>query len=92
MAKYCVTGGCGFIGSNLVDALIATGHDVIVLDDLSTGKLENLHRKAKLIIGDVYNKDDVEDAMDGVDGCFHLLLLHQFKNQMKSGHLHIRPT
>ena len=72
MAKYCVTGGCGFIGSNLVDALIATGHDVIVLDDLSTGKLENLHRKAKLIIGDVYNKDDVEDAMDGVDGCFHL--------------------
>ena len=38
MAKYLVTGGCGFIGSHLVDALISQGHDVKVLDNLSTGK------------------------------------------------------
>ncbi len=72
MAKYCVTGGCGFIGSHLTDALIAGGHEVIVLDDLSTGKLENLHPKAELIIGDICNAEDVKDAMNGVDGCFHL--------------------
>ncbi len=72
MAKYCVTGGCGFIGSNLVDTLIATGHEIIVLDNLSTGKIENLHPKATLIIGDICNIGDVKNAMRGVDGCFHL--------------------
>ncbi len=72
MAKYCVTGGCGFIGSNLTDALIAVGHDVIVLDNLSSGKTENLHPKAKLIVGDICDPQAVKEAMDGVDGCFHL--------------------
>ena len=42
MAKFLVTGGAGFIGSNLVDALIASGDTVRVLDDLSSGKIENL--------------------------------------------------
>ena len=72
MTKYCVTGGCGFIGSNLTDALIAAGHKVVVLDNISTGKIENLHPKAKLIIGDICIPGDVAQAMDGVDGCFHL--------------------
>jgi len=72
MVKYCVTGGCGFIGSNLTDALIATGHEVVVLDNLSTGKTENLHSKAKLIVGDICNPEDVAKAMESVDGCFHL--------------------
>jgi UDP-glucose 4-epimerase len=42
VAKFLVTGGAGFIGSNLVDALVADGNDVRVLDDLSTGRLANL--------------------------------------------------
>ena len=46
MAKYLVTGGAGFIGSHLVDALVAGGHTVIVLDDLSTGRHDNLRQHA----------------------------------------------
>ena len=42
--KAIVTGGAGFIGSHLVDALLAAGHQVVVLDNLSTGRLENLAR------------------------------------------------
>ena len=53
MGRYLVTGGCGFIGSHLVDKLIELNHDVIVIDNLSTGKPENLSPLAKLIIGDV---------------------------------------
>lgn len=72
MAKYCVTGGCGFIGSHLTDALIAAGNDVVVLDNLSTGKRENLHSKAQLIEGDICDPDSVVRALEGADGCFHL--------------------
>lgn len=69
---YLVTGGCGFIGSHLVDALLASGHTVRVLDDLSTGSRDNLSGAASLIVGTVADPDVVRDAMDGVDGCFHL--------------------
>lgn len=72
MARYCVTGGCGFIGSHLTDALIASGHDVIILDNLSSGKIENKNPKANLIVGDICDPDDVRQAMHQVDGCFHL--------------------
>jgi len=69
---YLVTGGCGFIGSHLVDALIAAGHGVTILDNLSTGKKENAHPKATLIIGDTTDCAMVERAFVGIDGCFHL--------------------
>ncbi len=72
MANYLVTGGCGFIGSNLVDALVGSGHNVRVLDDLSTGRRENLHPKAELIVGDVCDVNTVTTSMAGMDGCFHL--------------------
>ena len=73
MAKYLVTGGCGFIGSHLVDALLAAGHSVRVLDDLSTGKRSNIPADAvDLIVGDVSDPAAVSAAMQGVDGCFHL--------------------
>src|SRR5579872_6796022 len=70
--KYLVTGGCGFIGSHLVDALIAAGHDVVVLDNLSTGKMQNLNRRARLVMGDTTHYETVMHAMENVDGVFHL--------------------
>ncbi|MGB0942027.1 MAG: NAD-dependent epimerase/dehydratase family protein [Marinomonas sp.] len=70
--KYLVTGGCGFIGSHLCDALIELGHEVTVLDNLSTGFRKNLSAKAELIIADVSEHDVVMNAMQDKDGCFHL--------------------
>jgi UDP-glucose 4-epimerase len=72
MTTYLVTGGAGFIGSHLCDALIARGDTVRVLDDLSTGQRSNLPAAATLIEGDVADPATVAAAMDGVDGCFHL--------------------
>ena len=72
MALYLVTGGCGFIGSHLCDALLAAGHRVRVLDDLSTGKRANLPESVDVRVGDVGNGDDVDHATAGVDGIFHL--------------------
>ena len=72
MAKYLVTGGCGFIGSHLVESLVADGHSVRVLDNLSTGKRENLSPEIPLVVGDVADGDLTARCMDGMDGCFHL--------------------
>jgi UDP-glucose 4-epimerase len=72
MGRYLVTGGCGFIGSHLVDALLGLGHDPVVLDDLSTGKRGNLDPRAQLIVGDVAEAALTQDAVAGIDGCFHL--------------------
>lgn len=72
MAHYLVTGGCGFIGSHLSDALLAAGHRVRILDDLSTGKLANKPDAAELIEGDVADPACVAPALAGTDGCFHL--------------------
>ncbi len=72
MGLYLVTGGCGFIGSHLADALIAGGHRVRILDDLSTGKRTNLPAGVEFLHGSVVDADSVAAAMDGIDGCFHL--------------------
>ena len=72
MATYLVTGGCGFIGSHLADALIANGHRVRILDDLSTGRRENAPAAAEVIEGDVADGATVRQAIAGMDGCFHL--------------------
>ncbi|MDE2197835.1 MAG: NAD-dependent epimerase/dehydratase family protein [Rhodospirillales bacterium] len=72
MGFYLVTGGAGFIGSHLVDALLAAGHRVRVIDDLSTGKRSNLDPRAELVIGDVADAALVSRAMAGAMGCFHL--------------------
>ncbi|WP_428533906.1 NAD-dependent epimerase/dehydratase family protein [Rhodopila sp.] len=72
MSTYLVTGGAGFIGSHLCDALIASGDTVRVLDDLSTGLRSNLPPAATLIQGDVADPAAVAAAIAGVDGCFHL--------------------
>ncbi|MDP4115341.1 MAG: NAD-dependent epimerase/dehydratase family protein [Bacteroidota bacterium] len=51
--KILVTGGAGFIASNITDALINEGHDVVILDNLSTGRKENINPKAKFVLGDI---------------------------------------
>lgn len=70
--KALVTGGCGFIGSHLVDRLIADGHTVMVLDDLSSGKTENLNPQATLTQGDVADAALVVPLVQAVDVVFHL--------------------
>jgi len=65
--RTLVTGGAGFIGSNVVDALLARGDEVAVVDDLSTGRIENL--EAALAAGAVFHQLDIRDA-DAVDTAF----------------------
>jgi len=72
MAKYLVTGGAGFIGSNLVDKLIEKGHEVVVIDNLSTGKKENINPSAKFYQFDICDIDKIYGAFDGVKFVFHL--------------------
>ena len=72
MATWLVTGGCGFIGSHLADALVARGDRVRIVDDLSSGRRANAPAAAEIVVGDVADLDLVASAMAGVDGCFHL--------------------
>lgn len=67
--RAIVTGGAGFIGSHVVDALLARGDDVLVLDDLSNGKRENVP-EARLEVVDV--REPLADQFEGADVCFHL--------------------
>ena len=72
MANYLITGGCGFIGSHLADSLLAAGHQVRILDNLSTGKLDNISARCELHRGDVADPVAVREAIRDMDGCFHL--------------------
>ena len=58
--KILVTGGAGFIASHIVDAYIERGHDVTVIDDLSSGRRENVNRRAELIVADLRQASTVE--------------------------------
>ncbi len=71
MAKYVVTGGAGFIGSNLVDALLKKNHTVRVLDNLTTGYKHNVPKGVELVVADIRDKAKVRRAMKGVNGVFH---------------------
>jgi len=74
MTRHLVTGAAGFIGSHLVDALLARGDDVLVLDDLSTGAPGNLaaHERLEFVEGSVGDVALVDDCLASVDTCFHL--------------------
>ena len=72
MAVFAVTGAAGFIGSHLVDALLAGGHRVRGLDDLSTGRRENLPPCCELLIGDVTDPVAIRALLHGAAGCYHL--------------------
>jgi UDP-glucose 4-epimerase len=73
-----VTGGAGFIGSHLAEALVARGHRVCVLDDCSTGKPQNLREvrdQIEIIDGSVTDADALTRAVDKTDWVFHLAAL-----------------
>lgn len=72
MAVYAITGGAGFVGSHLADDLLASGHDVRVLDDLSTGRRSQLDSRAELIVDDVCDGAALARLLDGADAVFHL--------------------
>ena len=74
MKKYVVTGGAGFIGSNLVNFLVNKGHEVHIIDDLSSGKMENCNNKAifhELNISKTKNIESIKEILKGADTVFH---------------------
>jgi len=75
-----VTGGCGFIGSHIVERLIKAGHYVTVLDNMSTGRRENLdgianNGSVRIVEADIRNKSEIEGYFDDVDYVFHMAAL-----------------
>jgi UDP-glucose 4-epimerase len=77
MALYLITGGCGFIGSHLAEELLAQGHRVRIIDNLSTGTIRNLPAsdlpgQCDIVVGDVTCKNILRQCFEGVDYCFHL--------------------
>jgi UDP-glucose 4-epimerase len=72
MAVYAISGGAGFIGSHLADDLLADGHEVRVLDDLSTGRRAWVDPRASLIVADIADPVALQRVLDGAAGVFHL--------------------
>lgn len=90
MRKILVTGGAGFIGSNLCEALLKRGDFVVCLDNFATGHMENLiplinqySDTFKLIVGDIRNIDDCRKAVDGVDYVLHEAALGSVPRSIK---------
>jgi len=85
--KAIVTGGAGFIGSHLVDLLLENGHEVIVLDNLSTGRFDNLNHvkdQIKFVECDLYRDMEWAPLFDGVDWVFHLAALADIVPSIKN--------
>ena len=82
-----VTGGCGFIGSHIVEALVQREYKVRILDNLSTGSLENLAAISRgdleILIGDVTNKIQVEEVMEGCEYVFHEAAISSVPESLK---------
>jgi UDP-glucose 4-epimerase len=77
MRRACITGGAGFIGSNLADRLSADGVEVVILDDFRTGRREFIAEAlgrpgVRLVEGDVLDSAALDDALEGCDWVFHL--------------------
>ena len=97
--RYLVTGGAGFIGSNIVDELVKRGQEVVVLDDLSAGKEANLtavREKIDLHIGTITDLAAVQSACKGVDHVIHLAartsVPRSVLNPLESNHVKIDGT
>src|SRR5271168_3084716 len=97
--RYLVTGGAGFIGSNMVDALVRRGHSVVVLDDLSAGKEANLaavRDKIDFQLGSITDLAAVRTACEGADYVIHLAartsVPRSVKDPIESNHVNIDGT
>lgn len=75
MSTYLVTGGAGFIGSHLTDALLREGHRVRIVDNFSTGKRSNICVGAECIEADLTDLEAIRPAFRGIDGVFHVAAL-----------------
>lgn len=87
-SKVLVTGGAGFIGSNLVESLLDAENEVVCLDNFSNGKMENIRAflnnpRFKLIKGDIRNYEDCEKAVDGIEIVFHQAALGSVPRSIK---------
>ncbi len=87
-SRVLVTGGAGFIGSNLVESLLLNGNNVICLDNFSTGKKVNLkgfiaNPRFQLIEGDIRNYSDCENAVKGIEYVFHQAALGSVPRSIK---------
>lgn len=92
MSSYLVTGGAGFIGSNLVEAILKSGHNARVLDDLSTGRESNLEQTGdwakagggeyEFRRGDIRDRDTCSAAVDGVDFVLHQAAMPSVKRSV----------
>ena len=77
-STFLITGGAGFIGSHLAAYLLRQGHGVVVYDNLSSGKTENLaaiQDKITFIKGDILDFPSLKNSLAGIDGIFHLAAL-----------------
>lgn len=88
--KVLVTGGAGFIGSNLCEALLKRGDEVVCLDNFATGKIENLlpllsafPQTFKLVVGDIRNLDDCRKAIEGCEAVLHEAALGSVPRSIK---------
>lgn len=72
MAMYLITGGAGFIGSNLTEQLLREGHQVRIIDNFSTGKRENVQPGCEVFDLDFTDLEVIRPAFEGVDGVFHM--------------------
>ena len=98
MATYLVTGGAGFIGSHVCEALVSRGEQVRVVDDLTTGRRENLAHLdgVALIIGDLTDPEVADRAAAGVDYVVHLAAIPSvpgsIKDPLGSNHANVTGT
>jgi UDP-N-acetylglucosamine 4-epimerase len=86
MAEYLVTGGAGFVGSNICEELVARGHSVRVVDDLSTGRIDNLRGlmdRIEFIRADVCDTGVMDKAMEGVSYVLHQAAIPSVPRSMK---------
>lgn len=70
--KVLVTGGAGFIGSHVTKLLLEDNHNVVVVDNLSHGKKDNVDRRANLIVCDIKDSNKIKTALKGVDAVIHM--------------------
>ena len=79
MSRYLITGGAGFIGSHLAKKLLSLGHDIVILDNLSTGKKSNINPKCEFIEGCITDDKKLNTALS-LKGNITLYFFNSIKN------------